>query len=81
VISTGLQTIRECVTPSQLGCQHGLPAFAAERRAAAPLLLDAQRSPLSIDISCQHGAQQQSRRTPLLRDGIDGWTDGHMTVT
>jgi len=33
--------------------------FAAVRRAAAPLLLDAQRSPLSSDISCQHGAQQQ----------------------
>jgi len=27
-----------------------LPAFAAERRAAEPLLLGAQRPPLSIDI-------------------------------
>jgi len=66
-----------------------LPAFAAERRAvapccgavlrhraAAPLLLGAQRSPLSIDISSPHGAQQQTRRTPLLRsnDGRHGRT-------
>jgi len=29
-----------------------LPAFAAERRAAAPLLLGARRPPLLIDISC-----------------------------
>jgi len=45
-----------------------LPAFAAERRAAAPLLLG--------DIFCPHGAQQQTRRTPLLRpnDGTDGRT-------
>jgi len=58
--------------------------FAAERRAAAPLLL-------SIDISCLfslYGAQQQTRRTPLLRsnDGTDRQTDGrtdtrHLTVT
>jgi len=33
-----------------------LPTFAAERRAAAPLLLGARRPPLSIDISCPHGA-------------------------
>jgi len=45
-----------------------LLALAAERRAAAPLLLD---------ISCPYGAQQQTRRTPPLRlnDGMDG-TDG-----
>ena len=45
-----------------------LLAFAAERRAAAPLLLD---------ISCPYGAQQQTCRTPPLRlnDGMDG-TDG-----
>jgi len=30
-------------------------AFAAERRAAAPLLLDARRS-LSINVFCQRGA-------------------------
>jgi len=39
-----------------------LPAFAA-----TPLLLGARRPPLSIDISCPHSAQQQTRRTPLLR--------------
>jgi len=38
-----------------------LPAFAAERRTAAPLLLGAR--PLSTDISCSPGAQQQTRRT------------------
>ena len=57
-----------------------LPAFAAERRAAArgsaPSLLRGH-SPLWIDISCQHGTQQQTRHTPLLRsnDGTDGRTD------
>jgi len=44
-----------------------LPAFAAERRAAAPLLLGSRRPPLSIDISCPHGAQQQTRRTLVLQ--------------
>jgi len=41
-----------------------LPAFSAERRAAAQLLLSARQPPLSIDISCALGAQQQTRRTP-----------------
>jgi len=55
-----------------------LPAFAAERRAAVLLLLGVRRPPLSINISCSHGAQQQSRGTPLLRsnDGTDKRTDG-----
>jgi len=55
-----------------------LLAFAAECRAAAPLLLGARRLPLSIDISRLHGAQQQTRCTPRLRsiDGTDGRTDG-----
>jgi len=50
-----------------------LPAFAAERRAAAPGCgaAAAGRPPLSIDIFCAYGAQQQTRRTPLLRS-IDG---------
>jgi len=47
--------------------------FAAVRRAAAPLLLDAQRSPLSSDISCQQGAQQQTRRSG---GQMTGQTDG-----
>jgi len=62
-----------------------LPAFAAERRAAAPLLLSAgtccstfpaARPQLSTDISCSHGAHQQTFRTPLLLS-IDG-TDRRM---
>jgi len=51
-----------------------LPAFAAERRAAAraaALLLPGARRCRSI--FCAYGAQQQTRRTPLLRstDGTD----------
>jgi len=44
-----------------------LPAFAAERSRL-----------LSIDISCPRGAQQQTRRTPLLLliDRTDRQTDG-----
>jgi len=49
-----------------------LPAFAAERRAAATTVA-AGRPALSIDIFCAYGAQQQTRRTTLLRstDGTD----------
>jgi len=62
--------------------------FAAERRAAAPGCgaAAARRPALSIDIFCAYGAQQQTRRTPLLRltDGTDcptdRRTDGHRTV-
>jgi len=52
-----------------------LPAFAAERRRL-----------LSIDISCPRGAQQQTRRTPLLlsNDGtdrrMDAETDGRSNI-
>jgi len=52
-----------------------LPAFAAKCRAADPGCSDAAagRPALSIDIFCMNGAQQQTRRTPLLRltDGTD----------
>jgi len=68
------------VQPRSSAVNMTLPAFAAKRRAAAPLLLGARRPPLSIDISCPHGAQQQTRRTPRLMssDGrrTDGQTDG-----
>jgi len=43
-----------------------LLAFAAERRAAATLLLGTSRPPLSIDISRPPGPQEQTRRTPRL---------------
>jgi len=43
-----------------------LLVFAAERRAAALLLLGAQQPSVSIDTSYLHGAQQQTRRTPQL---------------
>jgi len=52
-----------------------LPAFGAERRAAAPGCGAAAvgRPALSIYIFCAYGAQQQTRRTPLLHstDGTD----------
>ena len=52
-----------------------LPALAADRRAAAPGCgaAAAERPALSIDIFCAYGAQQQTRRTPLLRS--TGGTD------
>jgi len=52
-----------------------LPAFAAECRAAAPLLLGASRC---SDISCPHGAQHSAANPPRLRsnDGSDKRTDG-----
>jgi len=67
--------------------------FAAECRAAAPLLLHSrtcrwctrrQRRQLLIDISCRQGAQQQTRRPSLQllsNDGTDGRTDGRPIVT
>jgi len=51
------------IQPRQLqAVDTALPAFAAGRRAAAPLLLGAERPPLSIDFFCPHGAQQQTHR-------------------
>jgi len=59
-----------------------LLAFAAERRAEAPLLLGSRRSNESIDISCPHGAQQQNCRTlRWSNDGTDGRKDGRSTVS
>jgi len=54
-----------------------LPSFAAERRAADPGCgaAAAGRPALSSDIFCAYGAQQQTRRTPLLRL-TDGQMDG-----
>jgi len=57
-----------------------LPACAAERRAADPRCgaVAAGRPALSINMSSLYGAQQQTRRMPLLRsnDGTDRRTDG-----
>jgi len=41
------------------------------------VLLGTRRLPPSIDISCPHGAQQQTHRTPLLwsNDGTNRQTD------
>jgi len=52
-----------------------------ERRAAVPccgaVAAERRRPPVSIDMSCPNGAQQQTRRTPLLRtnDGTDRRAD------
>jgi len=51
-----------------------LSAFAAERRAAALLLLGPRRQPLSMDICCRHGAQQQTAVRPCCGRVI-GQTD------
>jgi len=59
-----------------------LRAFAAERRAVAPLLLSASRA--AIDRSmCQASAQQQTHSSGVRRanDGINGQTDGRPAVT
>jgi len=55
-----------------------LLAFAAEHRAAALLLLGARRSPLSIDISCPHGAQQQTCHMLWSTDDTDTQTNRRM---
>jgi len=56
----------EVYQPRPLAVNMTLPTFAAEHRRL-----------LVIDISCPRGAQQQTRRTPLLLsiDGTDGRTD------
>jgi len=41
--------------------------LSARRSAAALLLAGVRRPPLSIDLSCTHGAQQQTRSAPQLR--------------
>jgi len=54
-----------CVQPRHSAVNTTLPAFAIERR----------RPPLSIDISCLQGTQQQTCQ-PLLLLSIDGTADG-----
>jgi len=58
-----------------------LPAFAAEYRAAAPLLLSAVQQ--STDISCRPGAQQQARSSGVRVMGHtdEGQTDGHPIIS
>ena len=65
-----------------------LPAFAAERRTATPLLLGARARRLDccrcavqqlIDISFPPGAQQQTRSSGVQR--ANDWTDGQTIQT
>ena len=61
-----------------------LSTFAAERRAAALLPLGPRRQPLLIDISCRHGAQQQTAVRPCCGRVIgqtDRRMDGRSTVS
>jgi len=58
-------------------------AFAAERRAAAALLLCARRPPLSIDRTYLLPAGCPAANPPLATAAVDQWdrqTDGHQTV-
>ena len=67
-----------CVQPRQLGCQHGTARIAAERRAAAPLLLGARHC---RSISPAHTALSSKPATRRRMMGqTDGRTDGHLTV-
>ena len=58
-----------CWRYSWLFFSHLLLSAVLRSHAVARLLLGARRPPLSIDISCPHGAQQQTRRTPRTDDG------------
>jgi len=55
-----------CVQPCPAAINVTLPAYAAECCAAKPLMLGAWCPQLSIDISCPHGTQQQTRCMLLL---------------
>jgi len=59
-----------------------LPTFAAEPRCSA-IAAEHRRPQLLIDISCPHGAQQQTRRPLLLLliNVTDSWTDGSSTIS
>jgi len=46
-------------------CPHLLLSAVLLAHATVPLLVGAQHTPLLIDISHLHGAQQQTRRMPL----------------
>jgi len=69
------QNERVCVQLPTSVVNVALPAFAAERRDTAPLLLSAGQQ--LIDISCLPGDQQQTRSSGVQRanDGTDGQTD------
>ena len=67
-----------CSALSTWHCPHLLPCAVLRPSAAAPLLLGARRG--ETGISCPPGAQQQTRRTPLLRsnDGTDRQTHARL---
>ena len=76
-------SLRRCYNKSVFSLAYSavnvaLPAFAAERRAAPPCC-GAFAAGRPIDISCTRGAQQQTRRAPLLRPnyGTDRQMDAH----
>jgi len=71
-------------TASFLCCQHDTARICWQTPCCGAVAAGHRRPPLSIDISCPHGAQQQTRRTPMLMssDGrrTDRQTDGRSTV-
>ena len=63
-------------TASFLCCQHDTARICCQTPCCGAVAAGHRRPPLSIDISCPHGAQQQTHRTPMLMS-IDGRrTDG-----
>jgi len=58
-----------------------LPAFAAERRAAAPLLLDAGACYRSISSARGALSSKSAARRCRLMGQTDGQTDGRSTVS
>ena len=69
-----------CVELSTLAVNMTLLAFAAERLAAAPVLLGAQQPLLLINISCWHSTLQQTHCISVqwAYDGrTDRWTPDH----
>jgi len=55
-----------------------LLAFAAERRAAAPLLLSADRAAIDRYFHCSPSAQQQTRSSGVRRENDGRRTDRRM---
>ena len=71
-----------CVQPEEIEINVTILEFTSKLLCYEPAPV-ARRLQLAIDISCPQGAQQQTRRPPLLlsTEGTNRRTDGHSTVT
>ena len=74
-----MKTEQDCSTSRQLGCQHDTSRVCCWVPCCGAVAAVRRCPPLSIDVSCPHGTQQQTLCTPLLRSN-DG-TDRRMDVT